>query len=93
MQERNLCSQGIPYWCHAWNLEKYLLSLKLSPPIMKNLIDFRKMVEIGVDQRSASAGDYPMERFKGAVKKNPYFGGKKVLHIYGWQKRTRMFVL
>ena len=74
-------------------MEKYLLSLKLSPPIMKNLIDFRKMVEIAVDRRSASARDYPMERFKGAVKKNPYFGGKKVLRIYGWQKRTRMFVL
>ena len=57
---------------------------------MKNLIDFRKMVEIAVDRRSASARDYPMERFKGAVKKNPYFGGKKVLRIYGWQKRTRM---
>ena len=60
---------------------------------MKILIDLRKMVEIGVDRRSASARDYPMERFKGAVKKNPYFGGKKVPHIYGWQKRTRMFVL
>ena len=42
---------------------------------MKNLIDFRKMVEIGVDRRSASAGDYPMERFKGAVKKKSIFWG------------------
>ena len=36
---------------------------------MKNLTDLRKTVEIGVDWRSASARDYPMDRFKGAVKK------------------------
>ena len=79
MQERNSCSQGIPYWCHAWNLEKYLLSLNISPSIMKNLIDLRKMVEIGVDRRSASARDYPMERFKGAVKKIHILGVRKFL--------------
>ena len=36
------------------------------------------MVEIGVDRRSASARDYPMERFKGAVKKK--------IHILGVRK-------
>ena len=44
---------------------------------MKNLIDFRKMVEIGVDRRSASARDYPMEMFKGAVKKTHILGVRK----------------
>ena len=47
---------------------------------MKNLIDLRKMVEIGVDRRrSASARDYPMERFKGAVKKIHTLGVRKFL--------------
>ena len=77
MQERNRCSQGIPYWFHAQNLEKYLLSIKISPSIMKNLIDLYKTVEIGVDRRSASARDYPMERFMGAVKKIHILGVRK----------------
>ena len=37
------------------------------------------MVEIGVDRRSASARDYPMERFKGAVKKIHTLGVRKFL--------------
>ena len=44
---------------------------------MKNLIDLYKTVEIGVDRRSASARDYPMEKFMGAVKKIHILGVRK----------------
>ena len=58
---------------------------------MKNLIDLRGGNWCG-SAISVCKG-LPNGEVQGGCKKNPYFGGKKVPHIYGWQKRTRMFVL